>query len=114
MGLGYLSKALRRAGPALATVPLGIKPAARTGSPLAEEDQRLHDTPELTAPTAQITALTDAPVRPPAATTAQETELAPPPAADSNSPQSALAGSRMIGRSHPMAIGTVAAADSIS
>lgn len=91
MALGYLSKALRRAGPSLGTAPLGIKPAARTGSPLAEEDQRLHDTPEVTAPTAHVSPLTDAPAPPAAAMPTQETAFAPPPPADPNNPQNAPA-----------------------
>ena len=82
MALGYLSKALRRADPSPGTAPLAIKPAARTGSPLAEEDQRLHDTPEVTAPTAHVSPLTDAPAPPVAAIPTQETEFAPAPPAD--------------------------------
>lgn len=54
MALGYLSKALSRAGPTQATASVHLTSAARTGSPLAEVDQRLHDTPQLNTSTEYV------------------------------------------------------------
>lgn len=91
MALGYLSKALRRAEPALGTASLRLRPAARTGSPLADEDQRLHVAPEVTAPTVHVSPPTDAPAPTAAAMPSQETEIAPPPLSDPINEQSAPA-----------------------
>jgi len=61
MALGYLSKAISRAAPmTLSKGPPGVRPATRTTSPLAEEDQRLHDMPDLSPPAAPVTPIGEA------------------------------------------------------
>jgi len=101
MAVGYFSKAMSRAAPAFAApIPPahGVRPASRSGSPLAEDDQRLHDNPDMTAPSTPVISPLTPPVSPlmPPATPGSQPSLnaeqrAQPSAASSDPAVPALA-----------------------